>query len=57
MSYEDLLCDECGRYGDVICVDCKLAGEDYCYCEDCIEEHMEWHDRVADEAATQAEGA
>lgn len=46
MTYDDLTCDNCGSYGDVICIDCKLSGNpDYCFCEDCIEEHMEMHGR------------
>jgi hypothetical protein len=51
MSYEDLTCDTCGSYGDIICVDCKLVGWDYCYCEDCIEDHVCWFDVREDEAA------
>jgi hypothetical protein len=50
MTYEELRCDNCGRYGDIICIDCRLAGrEDYCYCEDCIDEHMERHEREDEE--------
>ena len=39
MTYADLICDGCDNYGDIICIDCKLAGWYYCYCEYCIEDH------------------
>lgn len=51
MTYADLTCDKCGHYGDSICIDCKLAGRDYCFCETCIEDHACIADEDEDEQA------
>lgn len=42
MTYIKLTCDNCGEYGDIICENCNKRGlREYCFCDTCIEEHLE----------------
>jgi hypothetical protein len=57
MSYEDLRCDECGGYGDIICIECELAGWQYCFCDICIETHSCYADGEGEAVQEAKEGA
>lgn len=49
MTFIALTCDNCGQYGDIICQDCKKRGlREYCYCGNCIEEHLEGDEEERD---------